>query len=531
MRKGQDRKVKFAEFKLAPVGRCIGKMGCLGMLGLGVLLVNPVFSSSASALTTDELESGALTSAVSIAFAPASGNTALSPTDASGASGLISVLANVSVTNSGGYSVYLGSNSSNLVGKNNNANVIPGVSGEVSFDNLQDNTWGFYAGEGSAIPEDVTYKAVAIGQGNAIYVNNNSRVQNENKTFVLGFAAKIDNNVPADTYENQVTLSVLSSPYQLTLMDIDNMQEMTSAICENTPQLTTKQLKDVRDGKYYWVTKLADNNCWMTQNLALNIPETGFPDESVATNNMTWQNSDMSGPWIDASTYPPKATVTALDLMMDMTYEGTLSLNQNNYLLSTPLAGINCGNTEGQGLESEGCRQAGFVKIDNDLAGGGAYDEHYLLGNYYQWNAATAGTGGTIVSINNSPLTVADMVDASASICPKNWRLPVTGGVSQDYAFARDGSFGELLSAYGWTGPQTLETNALASAPIYFVRAGWLHNGTIMDAGQDANVWSSTAAPIVTGAYHLGFGTGKVISPSFYSENRGVALPVRCVAR
>lgn len=348
---------------------------------------------------------------------------------------------------------------------------------------------------------------------------------------MLGFAAKIDNNVPADTYENQVTLSVLSSPYQLTLVDIDNMQEMTSAICENTPQLATKQLKDVRDGKYYWVAKLADNNCWMTQNLALNIPETGFPDESVATNNMTWQNSDMSGPWTDASTYPPKATVMALDLMMDMTYESTLSLNQNDYLLSTPLAGINCGNTEGQGLESEGCRQAGFIKIDNDLAGGGAYDEHYLLGNYYQWNAATAGTGGTIVSINNSPLTVADMVDASASICPKNWRLPVTGGVSQDYAFARDGSFGELLSAYGWTGPQTLETNVLTSAPIYFVRAGWLHNGTIRDAGQDANVWSSTAAPIVTGAYHLGFGTGKVISPSFYSENRGVALPVRCVAR
>ena len=49
------------------------------------------------------------------------------------------------------------------------------------------------------------------------------------------------------------------------------MQEMTSSICENSPQLATKQLRDIRDGKYYWVTKLADGNCWMTQNLDLDL--------------------------------------------------------------------------------------------------------------------------------------------------------------------------------------------------------------------------------------------------------------------
>ena len=108
------------------------------LLALGFVALNPT-ANSVNALTSTELESGSLTSSVSISFAPASGSTTLSPTSAAGTSGLISVLANVGVTNSGGYSVYLGGNSTNLVGKNtNNSIVIPGVSGEVEFNNLHD---------------------------------------------------------------------------------------------------------------------------------------------------------------------------------------------------------------------------------------------------------------------------------------------------------------------------------------------------------------------------------------------------------
>ena len=134
MLKGQ-RKVK-------DVGRVVGRISCLGLVGLGLLAINPA-RESVNALTAEELTSGSLTSAVNISFAPTSGNTTLSPTNAAGASGLISVLANVGVTNSGGYSVYLGSSDTNLVGVRNKDVIIPGVSGEVSFENLQDNTWAY----------------------------------------------------------------------------------------------------------------------------------------------------------------------------------------------------------------------------------------------------------------------------------------------------------------------------------------------------------------------------------------------------
>ena len=63
----------------------------------------------------------------------------------------------------------------------------------------------------------------------------------------------------------------------LSLSQITYMQEMTSDICANTatPSTETKEdtltvtLIDQRDDKEYTVSKLADGNCWMTQNLRL----------------------------------------------------------------------------------------------------------------------------------------------------------------------------------------------------------------------------------------------------------------------
>lgn len=62
------------------------------------------------------------------------------------------------------------------------------------------------------------------------------------------------------------------------------------------------------------------------------------------------------------------------------------------------------------------------------------YDAHYLAGNYYQWNAAAAGTGGTITNAN-----------ATESICPKNWKLPNSSSTFNNTS----GSFYYLLSQYG----------------------------------------------------------------------------------
>lgn len=106
---------------------------------------------------------------------------------------------------------------------------------------------------------------------------------------------------------------------------ITTMQEMTTAICNTvyTPSSTTsasaikttkasytatsngadqvpsRSLRDTRDGKYYTVKKLADGNCWMTDNLKLTLSD-GVPVEIA--NNTTGAS---------AGTWTPTATTGA----------------------------------------------------------------------------------------------------------------------------------------------------------------------------------------------------------------------------
>lgn len=82
-------------------------------------------------------------------------------------------------------------------------------------------------------------------------------------------------------------LSLVANPKKVaqTLLKISKMSELTSKICKDTDtppaflsdgttvntNVPTKQLIDDREGDNgtkYWVAKLADGDCWMTQNMA-----------------------------------------------------------------------------------------------------------------------------------------------------------------------------------------------------------------------------------------------------------------------
>ena len=75
--------------------------------------------------------------------------------------------------------------------------------------------------------------------------------------------------------------------------DLEIMQHMTPEICADASVGDTKQLIDWRDKKTYWVAKLADGNCWMTQNLDLDLTS-GEP--------LTSELSDISSSWNPGAT-------------------------------------------------------------------------------------------------------------------------------------------------------------------------------------------------------------------------------------
>ena len=135
-------------------------------------------------------------------------------------------------------------------------------------------------------------------------------------------------------------------------------------------------------------------------------------------------------------------------------------------------------------------------------------------GYLYNWYAATAGTGvyGTSAGVN-----------ATASICPKGWKLP-TGGSG--------GNFANLDIAYGGSGSNrtgdTSQVTKFLASPLNFNYTGDRYGGSVRWPSGYATYWSSTANSEVY-AYYLDFNSDGYFSPQDLSgKYRGFAI--RCLA-
>lgn len=140
------------------------------------------------------------------------------------------------------------------------------------------------------------------------------------------------------------------------------------------------------------------------------------------------------------------------------------------------------------------------------------YDARYLIGNYYSYNAAAAGSGGEELSsgnadnVTNTQELNALLKNAPDSICPKGWQLPRSGANYTTKApFDLDDSYYRLLLAYGYptsdkyglpgvpgyTSIIKNQNKNVSEAPFYWVRSGVanLQMGILGSAGQDTNNW------------------------------------------
>ena len=277
---------------------------------------------------------------------------------------------------------------------------------------------------------------------------------------------------------------------------------MTPELCDRAPIGDTTQLTDTRDGKKYWVTKLADNNCWMTQNLDLDLS---------TTKALTPDDSDVSSSWT-----PTISTSTTI--YNNNSNTGQYSWDPGMYVKSDPggysdYCGISYDITS---FNDSDCTSAGWTNVSsmtpmsdgttNTAISGNTYNAHYLVGNYYQWNAATAGTGGSITDTN-----------ATDSICPKGWQLPTSNN-------SNNGSFQALMNTYSIGDDST----KITQSPLYFHPGGYVDSGSLRYAGDGGRYWSSTAFSSTYNAYYLYFTSGYV-DPSNYS-NRYDGKSVRCLA-
>ncbi|MBR3323611.1 hypothetical protein IKG16_01865, partial [Candidatus Saccharibacteria bacterium] len=166
-------------------------------------------------------------------------------------------------------------------------------------------------------------------------------------TSYRGATCSYTGNLPVGTYNVTLTSSWHSATYVLpnsftiykTIQDITYMQEMTTDICNRMTESTASNdnraiLKDSRDQKQYKISKLADGNCWMVQNLALDGGRTLTPtDSNVVADTTLPSNIENGTPTTNTAAQIYSGVASNLDEY------GSQYGNLYNYMAATALLG------------------------------------------------------------------------------------------------------------------------------------------------------------------------------------------------
>ncbi len=148
-------------------------------------------------------------------------------------------------------------------------------------------------------------------------------------------------------------------------------------------------LYDIRDGNSYRVRKLADGNCWMTENLRLEFDGNTTYDSS--TTNLAL------GTTITPSATQARTAAPTAEEIAEWKIAGSVPTEvETDRWLSRGTYGL-----------TESTKP--YPQSGDQLTG-----ENQYLGTYYNWYTASAG------SVSASTTSV----DATTSICPSGWTLP-----------------------------------------------------------------------------------------------------------
>ncbi len=390
----------------------------------------------------------------------------------------------VTTANVDGYNVYVQTAPGSTNKLTNGSLTVDFVKVDTPTSEFTDNTWGYAVDSTGAKPENLKYNPVPDSATTALNPAYSSTSTGETRNFTINFATKFGANATPGHYTTGILLSAVAGAEEVVefpgFNSITYMQDMNPTVCANAAIGETKQLIDTRDLKKYWVTKLKDNNCWMTQNLDLDIPATGLETG----------DTDLTANWNSDSTTKPVAT--------QATDAGPSGFRGTNTVASYDPGIKYCSENTTD--------QCNLTSSNNN--------GHDAVGNYYSWMAAAAGTG--VGKDNDGDI-------APSSICPKGWKLPLSGSSNSTVS----GSFKYLVDAYS-IGNNVAGSTTIKAAPLYFVYGGVAYDSSLDRVGSHGYCWSSTAAS-ATYTYYLSFASNFVNPSDKYYRVSGYS--VRCVAR
>ncbi len=266
-------------------------------------------------------------------------------------------------------------------------------------------------------------------------------------------------------------------------------------------------LTDQRDSQAYAVAKLADDNCWMIENLRLEA--TNSSDETKA--------QGFGGVFSGLATAE--------------TSNFSNSTTANSKYSTTNITGDN----QGYRFPRYNNANTNSTVSSMDVVGSNVY----TYGNYYTWAAAMANTNNY-----TSPTATIDgktSEDAGTSLCPTGWRLPRGGNKSKEST----NDFWALVvtGINNGTNPSNYSSNtapyftgdteginvskAIRVYPNNFSLSGYISDSSIYSRGNNGRYWASTASSD-SNSYLLALNASNVY-PGTSVNNKFYGGSVRCM--
>ena len=490
-------------------------------------LILPASNAFADGNTTDF--SITVNPSVSLSVSSASVNFEITPTMA-GAYNSANFTVTSATNNVYGYTLTMSTNNVNLTSNTVN----PNTGTNPTIPTLTETQDGISAAtfETSTDSSVLNHYGVAIGANNynAMKASNQVKKTIANNTTAdtttINLASKLDLATVPGVYSTTLNFQIVANPLPGGLEEAYQnagkskktingkqyyaMQDMTSTICSNvTVEDDQIQVYDNRDDKIYWIAKLKDGHCWMTQNL----------DHDIVTieGYYTHINTDL-GWGSDAATIswtPERSTIPVTDILPSGSISGWINSSTDPYSVDTGdwyWTGTWYSSSANNYLNGN----AGDKFSQTPYINNGA---HGYIGNYYNWTAA-------IASNDSSSFTSDTKTDISGnpqnSICPAGWRLPT---ISADSS-GSSGTTNEFLrfnTVYG-----NFSDRVVIANPLWFVRGGFIDSGNLKYSGYDGSYWSSTVGSTNLAYRDLFDSSGN--SPDA-SSPRGIGWSVRCIAR
>ena len=388
---------------------------------------------------------------------------------------------NVSCNDSGGYALYAIGFSGDSYDTPNNNRMLGPNSQYIPTANSGSNSYWAMKVAGSSTTSNVPtidnsysdFQIIPATYTKISHYNSSTTGTTTNSVTTPTYKINIASTQSAGSYTGKVKYTVVNpstapAPSNKTIANATYMQEVNGCPASLTTGMVY-QLTDNRDNQKYLVAKLKDGNCWMLQNLKLG--------RSTSTLTLTPTNSDVGSNYVLDNKLPSPGKFHAY------TIDGVQYQNNSTEYYCTG---------DGTASDWESC--------------------------YYNWYAATAGTGTTYIATQGQ--------NANNSICPAGWTLPTQPQFQALYN--QYPSAAEIEVSDPTTTKENTPTVGQVTNTPGFLLSGVYHTGGAGNLGSNGNYWSRTAYS-AQNAYRLFMNTSSV-GPANYGY-KYYGFTVRCLVK